>query len=170
MQPFFQSSHQLKKSLKLNIMRTFCLAALIAFLTFSCTKEKCDIRDLTYQYVEKGNLYGNGDEGISASNLVIRTQSDWDDLVSKMDSYNEVSNDFENVPINFEEQMVIACFDKVRSSGGYTIDITETDVVNNKLEVTVEKGGPGEMATTVITQPFVIVVMEKCDSEVKFND
>lgn len=143
---------------------------LIGFLSVSCSKEECELTDHSYEYVEQGALYGDGDEGISASNLVIKTQTEWDDLVAKMDAVNDESSGFENVPSNFDEQMIIACFDQVRPSGGYGIDITSTDVVDGELQITVVKTEPSGASTTVITQPYVIIVMDKCEGTVTFID
>ena len=41
--------------------------------------------------IAKDNLYGNGGEGISEQNLVISDQNTWIELISQMNSVNNVS-------------------------------------------------------------------------------
>ena len=154
-------------------MKRLIFACLIIVTATACNKIECTeySSDILYNDVDQGALYGNGDEGIGEENFVITTETEWNDLKAKMNSVNDVSNGFQNTPIDFDQQFVIACFDQVQSNGGYTLDVSNVEFNGSELEATIIKSGGSGMTTSVITRPYHIIVMDKCDKnpEVKFK-
>ncbi|MEO9532519.1 MAG: protease complex subunit PrcB family protein [Crocinitomicaceae bacterium] len=146
-------------------MKSLFYLIVFTLALISCKKVDCDIytNEVTYQTIEKSALYGNGDEEIGEENFVITSDSEWTTLIDKIDAANNVSDDFDNVPVNFDEQIVIACFDQVRPNGGYSLSISQVEYNGSQLEVSIEKSGGSGMTTSVITQPFHIIVLDKCE-------
>jgi hypothetical protein len=152
-------------------MKNLLFVSALLLIVTSCSKIRCIEDDLTFQSVDKGELYGNGDERIGEEKFVITAESEWSDLKSKMNSTNHVSEDFGNVPIDFDQQFVLASFDQVRTNGGNSIDISDVNFNGGELEVTVAKSEGSGIVGSVITQPYHIIVLDKCDKnqEVTFN-
>ena len=118
--------------------------------------------------IAKGNLYGSGAEGIVAQNLIISNQNDWDNLIEQMNSVNKVSDSFSETTIDFSKNSIIAVFDDVKGSGGYSLELDISSTSENTL-VSVSHIAPKGNATTVMTQPFHIVKITKSDLPVIFN-
>ncbi len=146
------------------------LIILIAIGLFSCkanhNKDKMAIIETVL--IAKGNLHGSGSEGFTKQNMVIDNQSDWESLMSQINSVNNVSDHFTETKINFSEYNVIAVFDDVKGSGGHKINL---DVIktNKQVLVTVDFVGPSGMATTVMTQPYYIAKILKTDLPILFK-
>ena len=150
---FSKKNHAFQKKIK--TMNTILLILSLFFIT-SCN----DDENNTFQSVEitpiligQGSLSGNNAENISQSNLVINNQSDWQNLMTQMDSYNNVTSAFSETNIDFGNFQIIAIFLEVKPTGwGITItNITENE--NNIVMSTEEQEG----VATVISQPFHIV-------------
>lgn len=72
--------------------------------------------------------------------------------------------------IDFDDETVIAVFQGVHSTGGYSIEIVEILEKANSLEVTVKETSPssGSNVTQAFTQPFHIVKTKIIGKEVVF--
>ncbi len=129
---------------------------LLSIFAVSCNSDDIQIDNYESILIAKDNLYGNGDEGISKQNLVITDETAWSDLMTQMNSVNNVTDTFSETNINFSEYQVIAIFDDVKGNGGYEIGL---DVVSNSenIIVTVTDLIPGGNVASVITQPYHIV-------------
>ena len=146
-------------------MRSIFLLGIISLALLSCRKE--EVLELSFEVTEihKGMLYGVGDEGIPEQNILIENESDWNDLISDMNSVNEVSSSFYETDIDFTSYMVLAVFSPVYTSGGHGIEIV--NVIENmylgNIVATVEHQSPdsGGMVITVMTQPYHIVKISK---------
>ena len=121
-----------------------------------------------YSIIGKGNLYGSGEEGIKASNLIITNQNDWDKLIAQLDAVNKVSTGFKNKTINFSEYTIIAVFDDLKSSGGHSIDLSVISNTTNTV-INITKKAPNGMATTVMTQPYCIIKITKSNLPIIFQ-
>ena len=160
------------------MIRAIVLFTLVVVTLFACsTGEKVVQNDqsemarpIPFEIVGKGALFGAGEEGIPKMSGTIRSYQGWIDLKKKMDAVNSVSENFSEETLNFEEDMVIMCFDKVHGSGGYEIKIVDVLEKNGKIEVMVEYTSPSDMATSVMTQPFYIVQVPDSDLEVVFKE
>lgn len=123
-----------------------------------------------FALVGRENLYGNGSEQISESNLVINDTPAWQALLDQMTTANTLPLDFGNTDIDFSQWTVVAVFDQVQMSGGYAIDVVSIESDNTSVIVDVEKSNGGEGAeATVITQPYHIVKMPKTNLPVTFE-
>lgn len=71
--------------------------------------------------------------------------------------------------VDFTKDMVIAVSPGEMSSGGYTVEITKVTSDGKKLIVTVVVTKPTGFATTVMTQPYHIVKLEKTDLPVEYK-
>lgn len=160
-------------TLKSKIMKTkiSLIFIVIIFSLLTSCNDDVDDGDLTpveFVLIGQGNLYGNGGENIEKQNLKINKSADWNKLVDKMNSNNNVSDGFTEIDIDFSEFMIIAVFDEVKGNGGHSIDITRIEENNNKVFVTIENLLSGG-AYTVMSQPYHIVKIPKNNKQVIFE-
>jgi hypothetical protein len=118
--------------------------------------------------IAKDNLYGNGAEGIEKQNLIISNQTAWDNLITQMNSVNNVSDSFTETNINFSEYTVIATFDEIRGNGGHSLELNITSNSENII-VNIIDSVPDGNATTVIAQPFNITKIQNSDLPILFE-
>ena len=100
------------------------------FIGCSNSDDNNETPALTATEISGGDLYGNGDEGIEESRLLITNVADWNALKDSMDSVNNVSEGFTETTIDFQNYDVIAIFDEIKGYGGHTIAIDE--IVENE--------------------------------------
>jgi hypothetical protein len=77
---------------------------------------------------------------------------------------------FSEININFSNHIIICVFDAIRNTGGYAIEIERVFVEKKNLNIVYNKKEPDpmEMVTTIITQPYYIVKIEKRGEDHKF--
>ncbi|WP_299365322.1 protease complex subunit PrcB family protein [Winogradskyella sp.] len=147
------------------------IVILIVLLPLSCKTKvnNSKMKDSkTSTLIAKGDLYGSGAEGIEKQNIVISNRKDWDDLLEKMNSVNNVSDSFSETEIDFSKFKVIAVFDEVKTTGGHSIELNITEHKDSVLVEVVHKSPEG-MATTVLTQPYYITKIMKNDLPIRFK-
>ena len=149
-------------------MKKLIIVGLLGLLVLSC-KKKVDM-DLELTLIHQGALYGNGDENISNENFVIKKEEDWQELLDKINAVNNESDNFYETEIDFDEFIILACFDKVRSSAGYSISISAFEVKNNAIIFTVSTENPEGMVSAVITQPYSIAKIPKTNKKITFTE
>lgn len=147
--------------------RAFIFPFLVVWLCTACATGKKvtgdnenQVQSLPFDLVAKGALFGGGQEGFNEQEitlLAIRTTQEWNDFKQKMDAVNHVSDAFQEEELDFNREMIIACVDRVRGSGGYEIRIKEIVENTGKLEVGIWYSGPPEMGASVLTQPYYII-------------
>ncbi len=138
------------------------------FSLISCSDDDSMLKTINFLLIGQGELYGNGVEGIAQSNLVINDTNTWNDLMVKMNSVNNVTNDFTETNIDFDQYQVIAIFDQIYGSGGHSIDIKKITENETNVIVKVENLLNGD-DTLVITQPFHIVKISKSEKLIVFE-
>ena len=124
---------------------------------------------IEFSTVGKGELHGNGAEGIEASQQVISDPVAWDRLLDKMDSVNDESSGFDLRGFDFSTQQLLAVFDPVRSHGGYAIEITGITENEGALLVDVKATSASGANIQVIIQPYHIVLIPKTDKPILFQ-
>ncbi|MDP3314060.1 protease complex subunit PrcB family protein [Lutibacter sp.] len=146
---------------------TILIITMIIGLT-SCNKNDDELNLVKFTLIGQNNLYGNGAENITKQKLVISELNSWNELIDKMNTVNDVSDEFTETDIDFANFIVIAVFDKVYGNGGHSIDIIKITKNENKVIVTIENilGGG---ATAIMTQPFHIVKIPKTDKLIIFE-
>ena len=145
--------------MKVAIIFTVCL------MLVGCQNNR---EEASFISISKGYLFGAGTEGFKKENLIISTSEEWKTFLNKLNVSNNVSETFNN-SFDYSNETIIAVFDKVRNSGGFSIEITE--VLNEeKVEVTIKSTGPKptDMVATAIMQPYHIVKIKKTKKEIKF--
>lgn len=139
-------------------MKKNVILLLLSMLVFCCNTVdyKTKIIDDESTLISKGNLYGNGSEGISKTNMLINDQASWSNLLAKMNTVNNASEGFSETNIDFSLYQVIAVFDKIRPSEGYSIGL---NIVNNSENIIVNISyiSSEENAADVMVQPFHII-------------
>jgi hypothetical protein len=115
------------------------------------------------------DLYGNGEEGFLREGVAIKTDSEWEAFKQKINRVNNVvDNYFSETEIDFNDYQVIAVFDEVKGSGGWSIDITGITEWQDKIVVSVTNLKKGD-ASRAITQPFQIVKIPASEKEIEFE-
>ena len=126
--------------------------------------------EIVFSTISKGKLFGNGIEGIIEEKFTITNEKQWQVFLNKINSVNNVSSSFSEININFSNHNIICVFDTIRNTGGYAIEIERVFVEKKNLNIVYNKKEPGpmEMVTTIITQPYHIVKIEKRGEDHKF--
>ena len=126
--------------------------------------------EIVFNTISKGTLFGNGIEGILEEKFTIKNEKQWQVFLNKINSVNSVSSSFSEININFSNHIIICVFDAIRNTGGYAIEIERVFVEKKNLNIVYNKKEPGpmEMVTTIITQPYHIVKIEKRGENYKF--
>lgn len=74
--------------------------------------------------------------------------------------------------IDFSEKQVIAIIDGMRPTGGYSVDIQGIERHDDNVRVRYLTERPGEdcLATTVVTYPYCLVVTDRTNLPVEFEE
>ncbi len=148
-------------------MKTISILSILIFVITlsSCKKnDKTQKSQLQFTEIAKGALHGVGQESISQSNLVIDNNSDWQNLMNKMNTVNNETQHFTETNIDFSQYTIIAIFLEVKSNG-WEVEIT--DIENNGCSITVTKTEK-ICECTVMTQPFHIVKIQRTNLPIEF--
>lgn len=150
-------------------MKTFILTLFSIFTLLSCNSDDDSFvpQNIEQIMIGKGNLNG-GSENISQQNIVIYNQSDFDLLMNAMNMANNVTDSFTETTVDFDSYMIIAAFDQIRNNGGHSIDIISVIENEENITIDVEKLQNGGVSS-VITQPFHIVKIQKSDKPIVFQ-
>ncbi len=122
----------------------------------SCSDDNIDplqTTEVNFTEIAKGDLGGSG---IPESNLVITNPNDWQNFIEQLDNtsdFNDVSETFTEINIDFDSYMVIAKILETKTSG-WNLDIS--NITETSTEILVETQSSGTLLT-VISQPFHIV-------------
>jgi hypothetical protein len=150
------------------------LVLIVLLCVFNCktniektNNENVETKTMESKLVAKGNLYGSGKEGIDEQNMVITNQNDWDELITQMNLVNNVSDGFSETVIDFSQHTIIAVFDKVKGSGGHHLELAIISNPKNTI-VNITHVTPKGNATSVMTQPYLILKIAKQNLPIKF--
>ena len=129
-------------------------------------------KELPIQIISSGFLYGNGIEGISKSNSIVKNRKDWELLVNKMNLGNTSSLKLKKSSIDFSNEMVVCVFDTIRNTGGFKIEIDKIYIENDRtrIDYTIVRPAFKDKVTMVITQPYQIVKTTKREGEIIFTN
>ncbi len=151
-------------------MKNLILVLVISLLSNSCCNDNTTSHTITPVVIGSGSLFGDGQENISEQNIVITNMTEWNILKTKMNTINNISDTFNEVGIDFSTCKIIASFDQIRNTGGFSID--NTNIVENDYNIifNVQAIAPntGNVAT-IIEQPFKIIRIPKIPKAIVFN-
>jgi hypothetical protein len=148
-------------------MKTIILIFSLTLIT-SCSHDAVSNLQYTpvnYSLIGKGALYGAGAEGIPKSDMVIDNNTDWQNLMNKMNTVNNETDKFIETNIDFNKYVIVAVFLEVKTNE-WEVKITNIEENNRNILVSTEDAG--SMAT-VMSQPFYIVKMPKTNKHVLFD-
>jgi hypothetical protein len=146
-------------------MKKTLLLLLVSIICIACTNDD-DSTPVPYTLIAESNL--NGGAGIPKQNLVITNGTIWNNLITSMDSENNVSDSFTETTIDFSTYTVIAVFDEVRPSSAYGLEVGVFQDVSNII-VDVNYISFGGDAFTMVRQPFYIVKIENSNLPIVFQ-
>lgn len=137
------------------------------FLLMGCKTGQNGISEIIqFTVIEQNSLYGNGEEGLASKEFIISNTKDWHQLLEKMGRNN--GSKLSDEPINFSKYDIIAVFDQIRPSSGFSlaVDVCQLEGYIVIETISIVPQGP---AASVITQPYVILKIEKTNVPIKFN-
>lgn len=119
--------------------------------------------------ISKGSLFGAGEEGFEKENVIISSKAEWKSFLNKIDISNKVSETFDS-SIDFSKEIVVGVIDRMRNTGGFSIEVTEVVEKKDNLLVKITTKGPKptDMVTTVIIQPYHIIKINKTNKKILF--
>lgn len=155
---------------KFDMIRIVLFLIATVFFAEGCSSDDESIQQsIEFSLIAKGELYGNGDEMLDRSSFVVKDSNAWNELISKMDTVNEVSKDFIETDIDFDSYYVIAVFDEIRNYGGNSIEVTEINEYTNKIVVKIDQASSDGL-NAVISQPFHLVKIKKTQKSISFDN
>ena len=148
------------------------LFLLVLTIFIGCNKNDDEFLSFTISpiLIGNGDLGGNGKENITKQKLIISSNETWVELMNKMNSVNYETANFTETEIDFSNFIILAVFDEIKMSGGYTIEFTSVVENQNNLTVTIHLLSPKGVAPGVITQPYHIVKIPKTEKIIFFNE
>ncbi|MGC6526129.1 MAG: hypothetical protein ACON30_07620 [Flavobacteriaceae bacterium] len=149
-------------------MKTTLIFLMTLLLTTGgCTKdEHKDPQTIRFTEIGKGYLSGNGAEGIEKSNLVIKTKTEWETLMQKMNTSGNVTDNFTETDIDFNTYMVIAVFDAVKMPPSST---TIEQIKNHNNINIIYTIVDSDATVAIFGQSFHIIKMPTSNQEIMFN-
>ncbi|MCU4176843.1 hypothetical protein [Carboxylicivirga sp. N1Y90] len=147
--------------------QTQLILIIILIITLGCNdaNDIPIVKDISFEEIAKSALYGNGEEGISQSNMVIQNENDWKSLMTKMDSYNNATENFNKKNVDFDSYTIIAVFLEIKMYG-HEVGINKVTEKENHLYIsTIEK----QSMATVICQPYSIIEIPKTELPIIFE-
>lgn len=167
---------------KTNTLSVLMLALLLAVLlptALSCGAEESEGREIPFTRMEKGysNYYAYEETGAQSTPSffrIVTDQAGWEAFLAKM--YPPYSSLAPSLPApDFGSDIVIAAFQGVKPTGGYSIEVTsikeEEGVV--KVYLNVVEPRPSDVVTQAFTSPYDIVKVSRAGlgltGEVEFS-
>lgn len=158
---------KLINEMKLSVLSLFFLLSMSSCMVVTIPESQ-EKTIMGHENICNGDLYGAGEEGLEAQQIVIESHEELELLLDKMSSINPISCSDILMTIDFNEYDLIFLLDRVRGSGGHSIEVTEVSKLEDFVSVEYKEQSPIGMATTVLTQPFQFVQVLKLNSEVSF--
>ena len=147
-------------------MKTLILTFISFFMLLSCSNSDDSFtpQNITPTLIGKNSI---SNPSTPLQNSLITSQVQWDNLLSIMNSTNNVSNNFLETNIDFNNFDIIAVFRNPISNSSSTVDITSIVETGNQRAVTVQNLIDGVSAD--VAQPFHIVKIPKSTKPIVFQ-
>ncbi|MDG2193900.1 MAG: protease complex subunit PrcB family protein [Polaribacter sp.] len=144
-------------------MKTIILIFSI-FLVTSCDNSQFQSTEITPVLISKGEMF-NGNYNPTKHNKIFDNSTEWNYFITDVWAIATIPNE---AIVNFDQHIVIATFDKPRSTGGHSIDIISITENSNNIVVIVEKLNNGDL-TQIPTRPYHFVKIPKTTKEIVFE-
>jgi hypothetical protein len=129
----------------------------------SVSKQSTMVKDHSFEVLVESAHGGYNDPKI----LVIKEASMLSEVYGKINMTRKPGYPYPQV--DFEKEMIIAIFMGEKNVGGYGVQIDHIQENDDTLSVYVKETSPGEMAMTVMCQPFSLVKMARSDKKMNFE-
>lgn len=141
-------------------MKTIYLI-LFSILLTSCPK---NIEEGDFVTLSKGRMYGGGSEGFQQENIIISSEKEWTNFLTKAKVDDKIK-------IDFSKNTILVIIDKVRNSGGFSVEVEKIIPKEKELEVFIKTQGPKptDMVTMAIEQPYCVVKINKTSKKIIFK-
>lgn len=128
-------------------------------------KPSITIRINNFENISKESYSGHNER----KNYVIKEVSEWKNLWGMVHIGTTPKPVLPD--INFDNEMIIAVFQGMHSTGGYSIEITQIIEKDKSLEIFIKETSPapGSVTTQAVTQPYHIVKTKRTDKEIIFR-
>jgi UDP-galactopyranose mutase len=146
----------LKKSKLVVLSKKLLLTFITFFLLTSCSNnEEVESSSFTPQNIPFTTI-GSGPYSGNAvtSNLVIQNNTQWNNLMNQLTP--DVTNQFTETNIDFNNFFLVAIIDGVKPNTGYSVIITNIVENENNIIVSINHNNSGS-GFNVLTQPFHII-------------
>lgn len=154
----------------------FVLFGFLSMIVVACgttTEIPTGSQNVSFETVHQSILSGGGDEGIEESLVVCNSQEELDALKTRMNKVNESTSFLDEATFNFSKETVIAYFQPVRSSGGYSLqaDSLVRNTINGETSfmMSYSLADPQGNATMMLTQPFIFIKTGKLNGPVDYK-
>ncbi|GGD20977.1 hypothetical protein [Flavobacterium orientale] len=150
----------MKTQINIFFLRKIVLIFVAVFSFVSCSNndDKPFIPiNIEFDVIGSGNLVAPVSVDISPGNYVMNNESDWIELLNKMNSVNsDTTSSFTTTNINFQTHVIIAVFDELRGNPGWLIEIESIIENENNIVIDVINLNPGSIQSAM-RQPYQIV-------------
>ena len=146
-----------------------CVIMLLTFNQCSTLKEPIIVPLVFSSVLQTGELNGAGEEGFSQKILRITSLSHWNETSKKLSIVNPFESSFDINQVDFENMNLYLYTDKVRSSAGYELTISNGEMNDNNLKFIIHIKRPTGNVAEVITQPLLIFTTPKTTTEQRFS-
>lgn len=148
------------------------LSSLSAIVCFCGTYDNKHTENITskvsFEIIKTGILHGAGEEGFSQEAIKVSNIEEFNQILKKLNSVNEeLGDDIISNESFFDEQMLVFVFDKVRGTGGYDFNVEHVLLQSDTIAITAFSKKPEGPATSIMTQPFQLLQMDKLNSAVQ---
>lgn len=151
-------------------LKPFLILSFIGILFLQSCKTTAEVPTgnslVDFEVLAEGFLYINETEDFSQEIKIVRSEIELVALLEKMNRDNET---VEKPSVNFQNTMLLFCFDRVRGTSGHSIEVKLINETEAQISVHLKHTGPKDMAAEVITQPFTIISIDKTDKKVQMN-
>ena len=146
---------------------TVLLVAVFLYSFNACQNSKKtgkSATDLTFETIQRGVLKGAGEEGFAQEVIKVTSSQELKEVLKGINSVNkEIDLDFIGNRDFFDEYMLLFVFDKARGTGGYKLKVNEVKAAKKEITLKVYIKTPGEIAPSVMTQPYEVIQLEKSE-------
>jgi len=153
----------------IKIFKVVIPALLLAIASLSGCDKDTDTTTQTISATLIGKGVLSGAEGFTKQFSVIKTEEDWQNFKTQLNSVINVTDNFTENDIDFSAYQVIFVIDDINGSSGCSIDITDVTENADNIVVTVSNSNTGDVSN-VISQPFEVVKIPVSDKQVIFED